>query len=412
MIEREQEVRSTIRREEPFPEDPQERFAAVFGAIGNSEAKCLTLLCLSQSPITGPDLHQRFIEESGAAWRSNRNTQSEYCINTLIPIGLVTQEDYIAYGSQDYVTGFRLTEAGNLYGVPIAAYLLSESNDLDKSLLAIFGQTSKGSGETRSVVNRARILKLLSISQPLRTKDLAEHLELDGSCVSHHLQHLTSLGLIDYSSTNSEIKGLFKYNLVPEASRQKVQTVERSRTLTEEVADLAFKLKEVDCARLAAILKDRSHSSEKNLRGAVSKILSGLAGQGILTRGIFQKGESQSQAAVTPLGRQLVDSLIVPIEEALINGSHLDDWHQLDWRKQTKEAITKYKNASGHIRQQPLEYQQALALEIIRQNTGIRPAEIARQIQPNSLYDVLRNLVQSGQVRKEKRGRATCYFAV
>jgi len=36
-----------VKKEGEFPEDPEKRFEAVFSAIGNSEAKCLTLLCLS-----------------------------------------------------------------------------------------------------------------------------------------------------------------------------------------------------------------------------------------------------------------------------------------------------------------------------------------------------------------------------
>src|SRR3989344_224882 len=94
-----------VNKEEEFPEDPEKRFETIFSAIGNSEAKCLTLLCLSKSPISRYDLHKKFLQESGYAWETARMLQADYCSYTLVPIGLVAEEDTLYYGSTEYITG-------------------------------------------------------------------------------------------------------------------------------------------------------------------------------------------------------------------------------------------------------------------------------------------------------------------
>ncbi len=109
-------------KEIEFPSEVEARFDAVFAAIGNSEAKILTLLALNRSLITQNDLYRRFSELSGGIWSTQVSTTSSHCEQSLIPIGLVAQESFIRQGSLDISVGFRTTESGEKYGKPIAAY--------------------------------------------------------------------------------------------------------------------------------------------------------------------------------------------------------------------------------------------------------------------------------------------------
>src|SRR3989338_6827498 len=117
-----------VRREEEFPTDLEARFEAVFAAIGNSEAKCLTLLCLEQSVLSSWNLHKKFLRESSGVWKTSSTLQARYCENTLVPIGLVAAMDTLYFGSTEYIVGFRLTESGLKFGKPIAAFLLEKSS--------------------------------------------------------------------------------------------------------------------------------------------------------------------------------------------------------------------------------------------------------------------------------------------
>src|SRR3989338_4940944 len=123
----------------PNENEADKRFGEIFSAIGNSETKCLTLLLLNRSPQTDYDLYKKFIDISHGVWKSNVHSQGQYCRNSLVPIGLVAEADTLFYGATEYVTGYRLTQAGEKVGQPIAAFLLQKSSLFPFSLSEIFG---------------------------------------------------------------------------------------------------------------------------------------------------------------------------------------------------------------------------------------------------------------------------------
>lgn len=403
-----------VRKETEFPTDPEKRFEAVFSAIGNSEAKCLTLLCLSQSPLTKGDLHQKFLAESGSVWKTNKAIQASYCQNTLIPIGLVAEADTLHYGALEYVTGFRLTEAGQKYGQPIAAYLLEKSSQLPHSLLRIFGPTSKGPGETRSVLTRAKLLEVLASKNVVsRSTDLANQLGVDERIVGRHLRHLSQLGLVGYQAVDTEQPGFAKYTLIENTRTGEPETVLNLRKLTKNVYQLLLSQKTVDRTYLTQVLKDNHPDLQsESLAAYISSVLSGLTKQGICQADLFVGGKILSQAKITESGRQVVSEIILPLKEALAeNHQLLSQMKQIPWQNYAKVAILKHQESSGYANNRPLEEWAGDAFYIIGQNPGIRPGEMKKLLghQPSNLLQIL---LAQGKIRKERQGVAVRYYPI
>ena len=401
-----------VLREEEFPSDPEARFEAVFSAIGNSEAKCLTLLCLEQSVQTGWELHRRFLEASRRVWKTNRKLQANYCLKTLVPIGLVAEVDSLYDGVAEYVVGFRLTEAGRKYGQPAAVFLLEKSKDLPYSLNKIFGQTARGRGETRSVLNRAAILSSLAKNpREQRTVDIAGELGLEPTIVGSHLEHLSCLGLVDYQSVSTEEKGYASYELLKRADFSRVKSVRTLQNLTREVYRLLLELKAADAGQLAEILKSQFPKSKiATLKSEISRVLSGLSRQGVCQPQLFVGGKIQSRAEISKLGAQIAQELILPIKQALADDQRLlANWQAIPWQNFTAELIAKYKETSVHANSQARQEWMDKAMTIIAQNPGARPGEIQTLLGRNTT-DLLRILLEEGKVRKERQGKAVRYF--
>lgn len=416
VIQNREIVNVRVKREEEFPEDPEKRFEAVFSAIGNSEAKCLTLLCLSQSPITRHDLHRRFLNESGRVWKISRSTPGGYCLHTLIPIGLVAEADTLYSGSGEYVAGFRLTEAGLKFGQPVAAFLLEQSSKQPESFLDLFGHTSNAGGVTRSPINRSKILEtLLSEDTTLTAEDIARLVGISHNVISPQLANLSKLKLINYSSIGPEAGevGYSKYTLTAGAKLEEIAPYPEYGRLTREVANLLFELKTADRTLLAEELKDKYPvSSRDTLVKMISHVLGNLERQGFCQRVLFRGRKVLSQASISEKGRELVIDVIHPIKRALADDQALlSQWKTIPWQNYVVEAVSKYKTTSGHVNSRDSTDRAEEVLEIIYTHPGIRPREI-QSVLSGSPHSSLTNLLDRGQVRKERQGKAVRYYPV
>lgn len=405
-----------VKKEVEFPNDPEKRFEAIFSAIGNSEAKCLTLLCLSESPLTRHDLHRRFLDESDGVWKINRSTPGGYCLHTLIPIGLVAEADTLYYGSTEYVTGFRLTEAGLKFGQPIAAFLLEQSSKRPESLLEIFGHTSSAGGVTRSPINRSKILEtLLSKDTTLTAEDIARLVGISHNVISPQLVDLSKLKLVSYSSIGPDAGevGYSKYTLTATAKLKEIAPHPEYGRLTREVASLLFKLKTADRNLLAEELKDKYPvSSRDSLVNMISQVLGVLERQGFCQRVLFRGRKVLSQASLSKKGRELVVDVIHPIKRALADDQALlSQWKTIPWRNYVAEAVSKYKTSSGHINSRDLVDRTEEVLEMVYRHPGIRPREI-QSFLSGCPHLPLTSLLGRGQVRKEREGKAVRYYPV
>lgn len=356
-------------------------------------------------------IHSRFVDFSRGVWKSNRRIQVGYCRQTLVPIGMVAEADVLYLGAVEYVVGYRLSGAGEKYGLPIAAYLLQQSKSLPHSLNRIFGNTST-TRDTRAVINRARILEaLVAKKTEVRGTDIALELGLNRITVSNNLERLNRLGLVEYQAVDTEQVGWASYTHRKDASIDSVRTVGRWLKLTSYVARTILVLGTVNAQDLAKSLKDNyPQSSLKSLCQNISRVLVGLAKQGFCQADYFVGGEKQSKARILPEGRQIVQAIIMPIRAALADNRELvNSWRQINWQNDASAAIARHRDSSGKINQKPVEQRADEAFWVIVQNPGIRPREI-EQIIGRKSADLLRLLFEQNKVRKVKEGRAVRYY--
>src|SRR3989344_2606601 len=292
-----------------FTSDSERNFEIIFSAIGNSEAKCLTLLCLSDSyPTLRPDLRSRFIRESGSVWITGEGLQDNYCKQSLIPFGLVERVQFWDSNSVRFRTGFRLTKLGKNIR-PIAAYLLKSFANMPLSMKEVFSNTTAGTGSSRPAVTRARTLEMLRDNQlsDLSAIDIASVLNVRGHVVSRHLEDMAEKGLVEFESLGSERHNVFIHN-----SHEEVVQI-RPNTLKGKIIALAREMGQVDASNLTDLLKNHfPNTKEESLKNYISRLLWVLAREGVFETPKFRVLETMSTAKITSLGVRVVD-IILPI---------------------------------------------------------------------------------------------------
>lgn len=420
-VEQKRVVDTRTLQQEPFPEDPQARFEAIFAAIGNSEAKCATLLSLpSNHPLTAIELHTAFLDSTDGAWKTNPRIQAEYCDATFIPIGFVAKTEVLHYGKMNFVKGYRITEAGIKYGQPIAKYLLEKSSSLPYSLDAIFGPTARGGGgQNRGVLTRAAILESLyaqanETSSTTSNAHFSRELGRDGSVFRKHMVVLRDLGLVEYDSINTEEPGAINYRFIDSEGRIQPSPVRRWPTLTTTVYEVIRDLRVSDIGRVLQECKRRlPNASFDHLR--VNQILSGLALQGILDSDFKGSGKGQvfSKSKITDAGKKIVEEIILPIKAALSSEGEerLQEWNNIPWQIYAPDAVEKYASSSSGANSRPIQEWAAYALQMIIDNPGIRTTEIGSKLKTN-IGIVLKLLLDEGVVRRERNGKASRFYSV
>lgn len=399
-------------REEPFPEDPQARFEAIFAAIGNSEAKCATLLNLPPNyPLTTAELHRAFMESTDEVWDLDYGTTQNYCEDTLMPIGFVARSDVLHYGRTQYSKGYKITEAGLKFGQPIAAFLLAKSPELPYSLEEIFGMTARGNGgKTRGILNRVAILEsLYNSSKPGSSLKLAQELGIASAGTGDQLRSLRELGLIEYNAMSSESNGQIPYTFVDQPPPTKIKIIRNEATLTAVIYEIMKEIKTADYQKVAEECKKRlPNRTFETIR--VGRILADLARQGLLSSD-FAIGGALSNASITDAGKRILEEIIIPIKKSLTEGGEelLAEWRKIPWQEYAPEAIRKHKSGSSHANERSRQEWAAEALRMIIDNPGIRTTEIASRLKTNTGI-VLKILLDEGVARKEKDGKASRYY--
>lgn len=249
------------------------------------------------------------------AGRDAKAIMVDYCQDSLCEVGLVAEKINLA----GKVIGFSITTNGQK--LLDAAYLTSwfEHNN-NQSLFPILGPTLSP-GDTRAPVNRAKILDyLMRYPIGMRVADLTTDLQMGQSSVSSHLKLLAKLGLIDCKAVNPHTdKTPLQYSLQEGINLHEAGYFLSDHSLQDEVVRaislpttslLRFSIADI-INRLPDELKSRW--SIVRLSAIVSRILSGFAKEGYLSRVDNFKGrERQSYANMTSKGRSFVLRFIWP----------------------------------------------------------------------------------------------------
>lgn len=229
-LEFKQPQESALLRKEKLSDEQVDN---LLSSIGNSEAKCATLLVMKTGKIYKMgDLRQELIAAQGKniGWRMAYPVPFSYCEWSLAPIGLVAKE---ALYPNLNAYGFTKTDYGETVGTALAGLFLDFSRRYkDISLEQVFGSTistskpktiASESGsidyKKRSPGIRLKIFRqLLEEALPVREVDLVEKVSESAQLIGQHLRELGKNNIINYESSKYG-QSYSEYKLSPEESR-------------------------------------------------------------------------------------------------------------------------------------------------------------------------------------------------
>lgn len=406
-----------------FPEDPEERLAALLAAF-NFGPKAVTLLLLPEpdSYISPQDLAREFKQlMAGTEMGQVREyTAPDYCHGTLCPIGLVARKYTFNNWGKEELVGFGLSPAGQHYGLAASCLVLEFEQEQGFSLFQVLGQTASSSSHNRRApMTRARILELLvQEQQPQREVDIIQKLGIVQPIVEAALIALKKAGIINYQAVTSNTGQVQVEYARGDLPVEQVALLRTDHSLTQAVAkacqQLALENLMISQATVFERLPEsfRKDRKTRTLRGRVSRILSNLAEQGFLKRGEFTGGEKQSIASINQKGAIVVRELIEPLRK-------LTQDNPLTLAKVRGEVIPKVMvNLNGYARtsaklyypfsrsSRMLESQanRERVLALIAQRQGITAVQLAAETELNNdtIRNYLRAFFESGQIESDK----------
>lgn len=225
-----------------------EEIGDLISAIGNSEAKAITLGLMQPSTLYSmqdANLMVSAAQGQFKGWKQGTSTPFDYMSHAFAPVGLVAQEVTI---SNDLETVcFVKTPKGENYGDVLAGLLLDFSlRHPETSLGDLFGSMSskyaRDDATNTDQRNRAPILRFKIfwelVSQPglMTETSLTEQLQKPHSIIGPHLSDLAEKGVIVYTSQDIS-KPFTIYSLDPSHPDADPTIFQRKKSSTQVVYD-------------------------------------------------------------------------------------------------------------------------------------------------------------------------------
>lgn len=259
----------------------------LLAAIGNHEGKAVVLASMHPGEAYGvAALHSLYVEAQGAnpVHKGSMNNQLDYCIQSFEPIGAVAKVTYAAS------LRYEICDEGQRYGKALAGMLLDFSVRFpDISLGQMFGPTrAKRPDDARSPVRRLELFRALAATDTMTQAELQKTVSISYESVKSNIGELFVAGFVDkQGQTLQEYKASF----VCEAPIESYQQVGAQASLTSATVGainaLTVSSYPITQATVQAMLKENYGYvfwSDESLRNATSKVLAGLAKQGVITR--------------------------------------------------------------------------------------------------------------------------------
>ena len=300
---------------------PKEKLYELLAALGNSEAKAITLIAMGQGkPYDKGSLHRDLLRLQGEkpVWELDKNTPFQYCMISFVPANLV--KDYIL-GPDRSALEYIITDYGQNIGVSFAGGLSRWSRDHpDFSLYRVFGSTNSSFREQgkpdkkRSPEIRLKILRQLtaSHSRKLRQIDIAKALNEGSPLIGSHLKNLARGEIIEYKNvgrgreiTYYKLKNK-RPNKMPEPYRGEKIATERLYEVLQENMDRELSIKELQ--RLL-IKKYPEYENRKSLYKFVSGAAHDFERQKYVKCKKFKFG-FQSQIKMSKEQKKAITSLV------------------------------------------------------------------------------------------------------
>ena len=228
---------------------PDEEMGNLISAIGNHEAKALTLGLMEPEHIySSGDIHRRIIGAQGnsAGWKMNQRGPFNYCQFSLAPVGLVAQE---LMDSDLKTTGFMKTRKGEVEGDALAGLILDFSLKYPEfSVQDFFGGTPSSSKvqetsegieyKKRAPMTRIKIFwELLSSELPARKADFVNKIGESPETIQTHLRALGDAKIISYESVGHD-KPYTYYKASEDAPIEPPEPFKKYATMTSFVYGL------------------------------------------------------------------------------------------------------------------------------------------------------------------------------
>lgn len=316
-----------------FPDDLEGRKNAILASV-NTGLKSVTAFLLPPEGqyISPKDLSTRFKQTfmGTDVGEFHPDVPVNYCLQTLVPRGLVAQEYTIDYFGTSKVVGFGLTSAGQHYGLSSAALALEFESETGESLYPIFGSIGETNDGRMTQFTRAQMLQVLKDSPISMTQaDLCRILGVSSNMIKANLQALTRAGVIDYKSFDPHIQ---KNPIVFSRGGLELKDVSSARnndtSLTFAIAEVAIKLQEANIYfsyhNIYELLPEeiKKRRGKEPLVAAVKTIVSNLAEQKFFQRVTFKDASQYSSIAIIEKGERVVEGFLGPLEAILTDDSN------------------------------------------------------------------------------------------
>ena len=383
-----------------FPAELDGRINAL-SCVVNNEMKIVTLLHLDDTLAEGPDLLARIREDVGDIRVSRGSNLAGYCRDTFLPIGTVVYEEEVRRRTGEVIScGYRLSEAGRDYGIPVGVFFLMWGVDHNVALYNILG-TACSHGRSRGPFNSIKILRGLRNGHK-RLTDLVNYAELANPAVLAHLKRLRSVKMITYEGIPEvqEIKGTIKFRYLGKEGDPEPHP--KYQALTPRVYATLKKIGEgsyLDVTKAGRFRYD-------NWVGAVLCYLEQIE---YVERIGFFKGQSElTRTTITDLGKEFVDDFSI-VENALSDGNGLAILHGISERFFAEGKFIQYQikgienhwKASPYGKIKPVGETAGRILIYLSEHPGARPKKMRKDLGLKSVHDYLRPLFKGGLIRKE-----------
>lgn len=390
----------------------EERIENVLAGIGNSAPKCVALLCLVEGgrSATPKEVQREFVSVTDNSW------------NTIHPSTIMgwTRDSFVPRGIMDETT-HATTSAGKEYAVPAAKFLTKEASTLSFSLGEVFSQAHKSErSQHRTPYTIFRMFELMGEADAetgLRATDFATKIGVSLPPIGRHLFDLQKLGLVKYSSVNSEsTEGKYTYTLVGNLNMAPPYV----RGLTTRYVLQALQQPSILAANEGAFDVTAIHEKAAELGAQVREregtglILAELAKQGILQAGEFENGKNQSKALLTPEGKEFVARIIDPLRIGMTDspeGKKLrQEWDQIQWERYAADAVEIHKERPGYAEPLPVEEVYQMVLKTVTEHPGLRTNQLNELIHRKNVNPLLTRLVTEGRIKRIHSGKGTYWY--
>ncbi|MFC1790190.1 hypothetical protein ACFLZP_01750 [Patescibacteria group bacterium] len=406
-----------------------EEVGLLFAAVGNHEAKAITLMAMERGVYGMADLYHRLLAVQGTppGWQISRRIPSTYCERSLVPAGLVEKKRVNDVGC------WRKTDYGTRVGDALVGHLLTATKGVPQSLVQLFGKTASG-GKRREIrttrgtsvyrrqspVTRLLIFKsLLTARLPISVVDFVEGLDLSADLAVPHLHQLAAAGVIVYQKRGHD-QSFRQYQALPgalsgcPASYRRVQGERRlsERTLTQAVWEAMRATSEWKRSDqiVQTLLKDYPQWREiSSLLDRVRGVLVSLTEQGFLKTGQLAVGEF-SRIEVTDEQRQL----LLRISEIADGIATMDRDFLAAGREKAARLIAcpgrlaalmaKAKKDSAQANKVPREVTEKNIIQLVGDNPGIGTDQLKLLLENNFGQRLLARTIASHVRRLGEKG--------